>query len=131
MRAWFTAFAAAALRLRGTHLRPRPVEDSYDIRTVQELVGHADVRTTMVYTCTHSRAAGQTQSRRPPLNRIVPKQLAARVGGQSRPRVAGRSAKPLISGLLTAARLVAVLWLAASGRGQLGARGQRRSWSLR
>jgi site-specific recombinase XerD len=29
-----------------THL----LESSYDIRTVQELLGHNDVRTTMVYT---------------------------------------------------------------------------------
>jgi site-specific recombinase XerD len=28
----------------------RSIENGYDIRTVQELLGHMDVRTTMVYT---------------------------------------------------------------------------------
>ncbi len=51
------------VRAMATHL----LTDGYDIRTVQELLGHKDVRTTMIYTHVLNRGGGGVES---PLDRL-------------------------------------------------------------
>jgi site-specific recombinase XerD len=43
------------------------LEDGYDIRTVQELLGHKDVETTMIYTHVSNRGGRGVHS---PLDRL-------------------------------------------------------------
>ena len=55
------------------------LEDGYDIRTVQELLGHKDVATTMIYTHVMERGVSSVRSPLDVLSELTPQDVQAAV----------------------------------------------------
>ena len=70
----------AALKTQAMNL----LERDQDIHTLQELLGHSDLKTTMIYTHVLNRAPGRSQPRRPALSCVTLRTMGYRIRIQSR-----------------------------------------------